>query len=421
MSSRAPRVSLALALLTACGSGSEPIDGGALDARASASDAAAAVDAAVDAPTCASCDDGNAATRDACVVDHCEHRLCENDAACDDGNVDTVDRCVLDHTNATWTCGHRDGPGNCTLDLDCFDDVDCTRDSCGTGNRCRHAWAPGCVGASALSLRPCPAAASEGGPCQFDATMGVDCDCRAGDAPCADWLHCVGGSFDAHYVRVQTVRPGCDIGGCPSEIPAGACVPDLYCDYSPGDASAPAPGRVYCDCWDRSNPTIDWVCADDDPCPRTPPLDGSAVDRTAATSSASCLYGDYVCAIDLATWTWSCQTTMPTFCPTAAPATGDACTLVSECRYYGPETATDPVTTYRGDCRCDGAHWACSPNETADCPSVRPNSHGVLDNCSPSVGNSQCWYPATGDLWSRCHCDPPFTTNIWACETTHHY
>ncbi len=408
-------------LLAGCPSTPTERDDAAVDdAGVVQHDGAPADGGLADAAGCGSCDDGDAATADLCVVDRCEHRLCADDAACDDGDFQTTDRCVLDPATAVWTCGHADGDGNCTTDADCFDDLDCTRDHCGTGNRCRHAWVPGCVGPAAFTLRLCPATASEGGPCEHEAS-GLTYDCRESDAACADWLHCVGGTFDAHYVRVETVRPGCDAGGCPSTLPSGACTPDLYCDYSPGDPTSAAPGRVYCDCWDRSSATIDWVCTDDEPCPRTPPSDGAPVDRVAVTGSASCPYGDYVCAIDTATWTWSCETQMPTFCPSVAPVTGEACVLVSDCRYYGPEVATDPVTTYRGECRCDGAEWTCSPNEAADCPTEQPNSHGTLDNCSPTPGNGQCWYPRSGELWTRCHCDPPFDPNLWHCETTLHY
>jgi hypothetical protein len=394
------------AFLAACG------------APASDSPDSAVADAAIDAPGCGSCDDGDPATTDACVVDRCEHRRCADDAACDDGDVNTADRCVRDPETATWTCGHANADGDCESDADCFDDVDCTRDACGTGARCRHAWIPGCEGEAANALRPCPDTASEGGPCESDSVTRTNYDCRQGDDACADWLHCVGGSFDAHYVRVESVRPGCDAGGCPAEIPAGLCAPDLYCDYGEGLA----PGRVYCDCWDRHDATIEWSCADE-PCPVSPPADGSAVDRNAATSSATCYYGDDLCMIDLASWTWSCETTAPTFCPAVAPATGDTCELASECRYYGPESAADPVTTYRGDCTCDGSHWSCAANAAADCPAVEPRPGSAFDLCSPSVGNTQCWYPPPSgeDLWTHCHCDGPSDPNLWQCEETVHY
>jgi hypothetical protein len=141
------------------------------------------------------------------------------------------------------------------------------------------------------------------------------------------------------------------------------------------------------------------------------------------TTSASCYYGDYVCEIDQATWTWSCETTSPMFCPAFAPAPGDECDLPSECRYYGPENASDPVTTYRGECTCDGAHWTCTPNEAADCPAEEPMPGSAFDVCTPSAGTAHCWYPPEegSDLWTRCHCDGPFESNLWLCEDTIHY
>ncbi len=412
-----PRLCLLAVLLASCGEAASGLDAGETGDSA-AHDAASADDASA----CGVCDDGDLATADRCVGGRCEHRFCEDDRACDDADLDTTDRCVLEPASATWTCGHITADGTCGNDADCDDAVDCTRDSCGIGDRCRHAWTPGCEAPSQPSLRSCEPGAIEGGPCSFDGATGTNYDCREGSEPCADWLHCVGGTFDAHYVRVETVRPGCDAGGCPPELPAaGACSPDLYCDYSPSDPMAVAPGRIYCDCWDRSNVTIDWFCADDEPCPRTPPTDGGPVDHTWATGGTDCPYGDYVCAIDLATWTWACTETMPTFCPSSPPATGASCILASDCRYYGPESPADPVTTYRGDCTCDGAAWTCTPNEAADCPSTQPRPGSAFDICMPSTGNQHCWYPASEGLWTRCHCDGPFETNLWLCEETAHY
>src|SRR6185369_18093068 len=99
-----------------------------------------------------------------------EHRRCASDAACDDGDFDTSDHCVLDRDTATWTCGHANAGGDCETDADCYDGIDCTRDDCGTGARCRHAWIPGCEAPPANTLRTCPAAASEGGTCLSDST-----------------------------------------------------------------------------------------------------------------------------------------------------------------------------------------------------------------------------------------------------------
>jgi hypothetical protein len=410
-SSRSPYVAAILVL--ACGDPIEP----AVDAGRHLSDAA------TDASPCGggggSCDDGDPATEDSCALDRCEHRRCDTDRECDDGNIATTDRCLLDLATATWMCGHGDADGNCAIDVDCYDGVDCTRDSCGDGARCRRTWIPGCSAPAPNVLRVCPKTATVGGPCEHDGAMSYDC--RVSDAPCADWLHCVGGTFDARYVRVETVRPGCDAGDCPAELPAGTCTPDRYCDYAVDDLAIP--GRVYCECVDRSNPTIEWLCSDNDPCPSSPPADGAPVDRTPVTGGADCYYGDYVCRIDPTEWTWSCVSSEPMFCPFAAPAPGDSCELPSECRYYGPESASDPVTTYRGVCTCDGASWRCTPNETADCPTEQPRADTALDLCSPSIGNRHCWYPPTegDDVWTRCHCDPPSDPNLWRCERTLHY
>ena len=112
------------------------------------------------------------------------------------------------------------------------------------------------------------------------------------------------------------------------------------------------------------------------------------------------------------------------FCPMAAPATGDTCNLASQCRYYGPVTASDPVTTYRGDCTCDGAHWSCTPSESSDCPTTQPRPFFAGDLCMPSAGNRGCWYPpaAGSDLWTNCHCDGPSgLTELWTCNGSAHF
>lgn len=383
-------------------------------------------DASADASfDCGICDDGDSATTDACENGLCTHRLCADHAACDDGDWRTAERCNFDASSNRFRCAYRVQGAECIDDFSCFDDEACTDDFCGAGAECRHTWRSGC--SHNWYPRPeevgpiCEPTRSVGGMCPQRA--GTVVSCRRGEGVCDDSLRCVGNFGNGTFLfNEETVRPGCDNGVCPPEPPSGPCTPGpTYCDYSL-DPNRPHPGGIHCRCNEWSGGQ--WECFDNEPCPRTPPENGSTYSpRTPFSRNPQCVYGDYSCFVR--NGTWSCRTTMPTDCPADAPASGSACRIPGDrCRYLGPVRASDPVTTYRGECSCNGGTWSCEPNASADCP---PSPGGFT--CTPSAGTASCWYPSSessslepGSTWNHCQCGgPPGTTQLWQCNVTAHY
>lgn len=207
---------------------------------------------------CASCDDGDPCTSDACdATSGCTHTFNPN-GQCSDGNACTVgEHCVMDTTTGGISCGGGSA-------AKCDDNVDCTKDSCDPMQGCQH---------EALSGTAC----TDSGTCDAN-TVCQNGKCIGQGTPCNDNNPCT--------------QNTCANGGTcmyPAEMPGTPCVYDFCHTGSTCQNSACQMGTaINCD---DANPCTADSCDAMVGCVHQPISMGNCTDGDACTTGDHCANG----------------------------------------------------------------------------------------------------------------------------------
>ncbi|MCC7542428.1 MAG: hypothetical protein IT379_39790 [Deltaproteobacteria bacterium] len=384
------RLSLALALLSACGD----------DSSSGAPDTGPGPRPDGSTGGCtgnSECDDGVACTRDLCddETGECVNLpegpdctpSCERNADCDDGVACTRDLC----DDETGTCINApDGPDcrppECRLNAECDDDIDCTNDVCDdeTGECVNVPIMDGCMSAECATAADCNdgvactndtctsgrcSHAADASMCPRDGCMqNVQCDptmgCVGDARVCDDGVACTADSCDPAtgcvFAPDDSLCPsgntcstteGCSGGTCSSaadcddgdacttdQCSAGRCVrPPVECDdgnQCTDDECNPADGRC------TSTPHAR-LCDDGNGC-----TDGDRCSGGSCRSTPrSCSDGNPCTADTCNPTSGACNSTIT---PSISCEDGDPCTMGTTC------TAAGACTGGSGGCPDDG-------------------------------------------------------------------
>ncbi len=337
------------------------------------------------------CDDNDPCSYDSCNL---STATCLRVAlACDDGDPCTIDSCTAGVGCQHWpngTCG------KCTADDDCDDGDVCTDDSCLDG-ACTQVLSP-CNDGNPCTLDRCdPITGCKAVPMPGCGECTSDSDCDDGDV-CTRNDRCDDGTCAHDAVECDDANP-CTVDFCTR----GASGP--YCTYRPTEGVACDDGNACTTddtCTNKLCVGTAVTCNDGDPCTSDycdagkgcvfSPLPNCA----GCTSDAGC-NDDNACTKDTCAGGLCQNTALP--CDDGDPCTTDGCDPASGCTHVEIANCGTPCAQ---DADCDDAD-VCTRDKCTDnvcvntvivCDDANPCT---TDKCTRGPGYPYCTYAAIAD------------------------